>query len=243
MPERPDQPGPAKPLRTWRPMALWTAAILAALGLAWFTGAVALPLYQVHAAARRCAQHEGGKGEGIEISFSAIEELGGETQAAARLRVYLRLPRWVAKHKDGAMVMLGSCGRPAVPALIEVLRDPDRSLHSSAANSLGLMGIEAPEAVPALVEALTEPHDNARAGAAWALGEIRTEPDKAVPALARALGDKYWPVCSNAASALGKYGQAARGAIPALTTALGDERHEVRASAAEALKQIRSEKK
>lgn len=34
----------AKPVRTWRPMILWTAAILLALGLAWFVGAVALPL-------------------------------------------------------------------------------------------------------------------------------------------------------------------------------------------------------
>jgi hypothetical protein len=31
---------PAKPLRTWRPMILWTAAILLALGLAWFVAAV-----------------------------------------------------------------------------------------------------------------------------------------------------------------------------------------------------------
>jgi hypothetical protein len=38
MPEVTDQP--AKPLRTWRPMVLWTAGILLALGSAWFATAV-----------------------------------------------------------------------------------------------------------------------------------------------------------------------------------------------------------
>jgi hypothetical protein len=38
---------PAPPLRTWRPMAAWTGAILLALGLAWFVGAVVVPVWQV----------------------------------------------------------------------------------------------------------------------------------------------------------------------------------------------------
>jgi hypothetical protein len=45
MPEAAEQP--AKPRRTWLPMTLWTAGILLALGLAWFVGAVVVPVWQV----------------------------------------------------------------------------------------------------------------------------------------------------------------------------------------------------
>ena len=47
MPDVAEQP--AKPIRTWRPMVLWIAGILLALGLAWFVGAVVVPVYQTHA--------------------------------------------------------------------------------------------------------------------------------------------------------------------------------------------------
>lgn len=38
MPDVAEQP--AKPLRTWRPMAVWTAGILLALGLVWFVASI-----------------------------------------------------------------------------------------------------------------------------------------------------------------------------------------------------------
>ncbi|GEM_PF-229133 len=45
---------PAPPLRTWRPMAAWTAGILLALGLACFVGAVVRPMtMSIHEAAQR----------------------------------------------------------------------------------------------------------------------------------------------------------------------------------------------
>ena len=42
MPDVAEQP--AKPVRTWRPMALWSAGILLVLGLLWFIGAVVVVL-------------------------------------------------------------------------------------------------------------------------------------------------------------------------------------------------------
>ena len=80
--------------------------------------------------------------------------------------------------KDGdplriaAMQALGAFGRaaaPAVPALLDALRDPDMRIRWFAIESLALIGPEAKAAVPALIEALRS-RDVAAAGVLRGVG-------------------------------------------------------------------------
>jgi len=112
-PTLPETPAPP---RTWRPMLLWTAAILAAAALAWLIGT----------AADRTRQWRQVRGvvEGLrgrhdldppptlpaEASYQgAVQELGGPERAAPRLRRYLALPPRLAPHQDLAAELLARC--------------------------------------------------------------------------------------------------------------------------------------
>ncbi|MBN2130871.1 MAG: hypothetical protein JW741_15320, partial [Sedimentisphaerales bacterium] len=48
---------PPSPRRTWVPMTLWASSILLALGLAWFVGAVVVPVWRVRRCVTAYAQH------------------------------------------------------------------------------------------------------------------------------------------------------------------------------------------
>ena len=79
----------------------------------------------------------------------------------------------------------------AIPALIETLRDPDRSVRFFATLTLKEMGADASNAVPALAKIVgdngvgTDQHS--RAAAAYALGKIGPTARNALPALKKAL--------------------------------------------------------
>jgi hypothetical protein len=139
----------SKPLRTWRPMAAWTAAILLALGLAWFVGAVAVPVWQVRSALPTpyqldwrgpVEQAENGPlaEEGNQLmrvwgfEKRAIDRLGGCERAVRRLSFYLRAPRWLAPDKLHAFRFLVWCEQPARPAILEAMEDPDPSIRLAA---------------------------------------------------------------------------------------------------------------
>ncbi len=110
------QGGPARPVRTWRPMILWSGGIVLALGLTWFTGAVVVPYWQVRSFVKSQT-----------TKMPAWERLGGERRACERLRRYICLPDPLATNRDWAVQLLAQhCdgGADAVTALLHDERTP-----------------------------------------------------------------------------------------------------------------------
>ena len=102
-----------------------------------------------------------------------------------------------------ALVNIGS---PAVPSLIEALKNQDHNLRWHAASVLGDLGTEAAPAVPALTTALQDEDGQVRLYATLALGNIGTAAKAAVPSLMAALQDKEQYVRIYVPSALRKIG-------------------------------------
>ena len=155
------------------------------------------------------------------------------------------IPQLIEILKDGNWFVyetarhgLTSFGELAVPALIDLLQDPDPDYHWSAADVLGDIGPAAEAAVPALARALEDSDEDVRSAAASALGNIGPAAEAAVPALARALEDPDDDVRSAVASTLGSIGPAAGAAVPALIGALDDSDVYVRSYAAAALGEL-----
>ena len=135
-----------------------------------------------------------------------------------------------------AAYALGSIGEPAIPMLIEALRQESKTAWnrnidrgdftnpSQLDTIYGLAAMGEP-AVPALTEVLGDDTNWwARAGAAAALGCMGEPAHGAVPALIEVLKDDSEWVRRNAADTLGNIGPSARSAVPALIEALGDDR-------------------
>lgn len=101
-----------------------------------------------------------------------------------------------------ASLLLGSIGRPAVPVLIEALKDGDRDVRTAAAAALISIGPEARFAVGTLVRALRDEDYFVRWNSVVALGEIGDK--EAVPALMETLTDENIDVRKAAADALEK---------------------------------------
>jgi HEAT repeat protein len=127
---------------------------------------------------------------------------------------------------------MGPAARPAVPALVEALRDADDVTRVLVAEVLGRIGPGAAAAVPALAEALREPDDPISRTAAGALEQIGPV---SVPALLGALHDQDSGVRVRAARALGAIDHRSPAAVAALTEAIRDPEAGVRVRAAEAL--------
>jgi HEAT repeat protein len=227
MPEPADQLTP--PLRTWRPMAAWTGAILLALGLAWFLASETVVLYRAHAILCQKASLS---------PEESLRRLGGPERAARTLTLYLRLPGWWANQREMAVYLLGRCGKAAVPALIRALSDPSPYVQVAAASTLSNLAGESSAVVPALLESLGDPAPELRAVAAHALGAVGRGQPAVVPALIRTLDDPEPRVRYFAAAGLGRLGQEAAGAVPALLAKLTDPEGEVRKMAVVALGQI-----
>jgi hypothetical protein len=231
MPEPSDQP--AKPLRTWRPMVLWTAGLLLVLGLVWFVAAaVVAPVWEVRNWVG-CA----------ELSpDETVAELGGPEHAARKLAMYMRMPKGLAPDRKGASKLLAAClksgASSAAAPLCRALADPDPKVRADTAWALGDINAAAVGTLPALINSLADGNDWVRHAAARALGRIGTEAWPAVPALARALRDSAWHVRFRAAVALMCIGPAAAPATPELAKALGDPEAAVRQWAAKALEAI-----
>ncbi|ABA23115.1 Predicted signal transduction protein containing Nacht domain [Trichormus variabilis ATCC 29413] len=119
--------------------------------------------------------------------------------------------------------------KAAVDRLLELLKDSESNVRSSAANALGRIGTET--AIPGLLELLKDSESNVRSSAANALGNIGTE--TAIPGLLELLKDSESNVRSSAAFALVRIGTEA--AIPGLLELLKDSESNVRSSAAFAL--------
>jgi HEAT repeat protein len=149
-----------------------------------------------------------------------------------------------------ALGEMGPEALSAVPALTEVLKDPQLAPYHPY-YALALLKIDRQTyklAVPILVEALEGKGPTARLSeqaaatfrkqAASALGPSAMEAQDALMALARALEDVDAGVRQEAANALGEVGAPARQALPALRKALTDPDEGVRSEASRALKKI-----
>jgi hypothetical protein len=180
---------PAGPPRTWRPVVLWTAGILLALGLAWFVGAVVVPVWRVR-------ETLSGMSEGRLGVTEAIDRLGGPRLAAKLLTHYMRLP--LTSDSRGLVVLLLACSLPEGTEIIaDNLNSGPVKMRRCLAQSLNVVVEEEqedsfgrvisvrewrPEAtvvLPALERALKDGDAHVRAAAVSALKNIRgQEPPK-----------------------------------------------------------------
>jgi HEAT repeat protein len=132
-----------------------------------------------------------------------------------------------------ALKQIGPDAKPAVPALIEVVKkykEPAQLAKLQAIAALGKIGSGAKEAVPILIDVTKEkpPTSAARLAAVTALGQIGPEAKAAVPTLIDLLGEeetKAGPIRLEAARALGLIGSAAgEEAISALVALLDNKK-------------------
>ena len=142
--------------------------------------------------------------------------------------------RWLAN--EGFRV-LGEEAEPAIPVLIEMLKDRDEVGVPVTTDALMAIG---PKAFLAIICALTNQDYRIRIGALFALEEAapKVSPAIVVPVLVERLTDTNAVVRSLAVFTLGKYASAAKAAIPGLLKALNDPNTERRSDVAKALKQI-----
>jgi HEAT repeat protein len=129
---------------------------------------------------------------------------------------------------------LGEAGAPAVPTLIEKLKDESEWMRRQAAWALGSIGAPAAEATSSLIDALRDRDWGVRLSAALVLGIV--ESVEAVPMLVHTLGDPKSDVRQSVVWALGQIGTVE--AIRALINALDDLDYEVSESAEQALGNI-----
>lgn len=173
------------------------------------------------------------------VQCAAAEALGriGDESGVQPLAEALAHP--TATVRAAAARALGAYGenaRPAVPALVPLLRDSDEDVRHAAGDALGRTGELPHEATAALVEGLANPDTHVQVQTAEALAKIGETAAEAAPALAAALENGNELVRAKAAEALGKMGEtAAEAAVPTLIRALRDDDGWVSAVAAEAL--------
>jgi HEAT repeat protein len=206
---------PAKPPRTWRPMAAWSAAIIAFLGVT-FAAAKVFPAYRSVNQALQGLQDRHVRDEA-----TAIGLLDGPDAASSAITIYLHIPGREPTKCKLAIEVLGECGSPAVPELLRLLHDSDPEMRLAAAGAIARCGPEAKGACGALRAALTDGHAPVRAMAAAALTNIGVE-DDATADLLEAAADKDLDVEVREAAvfALNSYEPRAERTIPALRVML-----------------------
>jgi HEAT repeat protein len=157
------------------------------------------------------------------------------------------LDQWIddLKNKDPAkrelalsMIKLyGSGARPAVPAVIRTMGDPDMALRVNAIIALGFIGMNNEHVntgVTALTRALGDNQGIVRYQAAMALGRLGVDAKSAIPALLNTVSDKAsWEIRQAGAFALGTVAVDKKAApemrvIKALLGALRDSSYQVR---------------
>jgi len=127
-------------------------------------------------------------GTGIILVMFVSSALADKKDDIARLMKELKSKD--VKTRISAADDLGHIGQvkksytePAVPALIEALRDPDAGVRKAAATAVGKIDPDVKVAVPALTDALKDKAPPVRQAAAGALGLIGPDAKDAIPAL------------------------------------------------------------
>jgi HEAT repeat protein len=157
-------------------------------------------------------------------AFPALRKGVSDPVAAARLQAV------------EALETMGPAAGPAVPELIQALRDPNLLVRWAAARALGKIGPEqAAAAVGPLGRLLFDPDLDVDLAAATALERFGPLARGAVPQLVRALGASDEQKRLAVIRTLTSIGTDAAPAIPALAVALSDPETMVRRQAAELL--------
>lgn len=163
-----------------KPAILCIAAILLMGGVAVFVGTVVVPLVKVH---RMLTEVERWIHPGTTQPPPAppadyfLKQLGGREWATPHLLRYRRLALWLAPHQDAALYLLAGCGKPALPAFVDLLENgKEDGYRAYAAGWIGGLGPDGRDAVPALTNALKDDSEDVRKAAAEALRKIRGEP-------------------------------------------------------------------
>jgi HEAT repeat protein len=133
--------------------------------------------------------------------------------------------------------LLGEDAQAALPAIANVLCDPDRFVRWAAARSIGHIGPrQAPFAVVGLGKLLADPDDNVRLAASATLEAMGPEAKEAMPSLIQAIGSGDAETRVAAIYILAGIGaENVAGAVPALIGALSAEDARVRRAAADML--------
>ncbi len=152
-----------------------------------------------------------------------------------------------ARRAAGVLAGLGPEAEPAVPKLIEALKDERFRLRLAAANALGSIGPKARSAVEPLGRALreTKVYSIPLVHVSFSLGESAREAledigPASIPMLLKALDDSDPYVRAHAALALGSISANDMQCVPALTALLSDENTSVRIPAIQALADFES---
>jgi HEAT repeat protein len=124
------------------------------------------------------------------IGPEAVEQLGLELNNTNYTR------RRVAV---GALVFIGPPAKPAIPALINCLKDPYAGVQANAARALGRIGVPSPEIVKSLVECFGDPDVEVRCSAEAAVTEFG---NPAIPTLSALLNDPDESIRKGARKAL-----------------------------------------
>ena len=169
-------------------------------------------------------QLSGGGSEAIAVLSELVTARGGSRWQAAEVR-------WRAAEILGGM---GPAAEPAIPVLMQGLKDEDPHVRAVVAMALPAAGAPAGEAVPALTELLDT---DIRLAASRALSEYGPQAQPALEKLVGILSDKGFDseIRWNAARTLGKLRTAGLDALPVLVEHLQDGEPTVREHAAEAI--------
>ena len=138
--------------------------------------------------------------------------------------------------RDKAMAVcawLGTNAAPALPHLIELLRDPDPNVRASVVCTLGNVGSET--AIPRLIESAKDANILVRCFALPALGKFAGKSDAVVPALIEGARDPNASVRFQAVIALERFAGSSAAVVPQLLKALEDTDASIRPYAARAL--------
>jgi len=181
------------------------------------------------------------KDKSAKVRAAAALALGGRMVPHSKVAVLvlaeaLRDPEpGVREAAAKALKDLGDHAQPALPQLIEVLRDPkaDRFTRTYAVQLVAKLGAGGDAALQILAATFAEKDGppSVRIAAAEALGRYGPAAEPAVPVLAASLKSGPVPVRRAAAAALYKIGAAALSAWPEVKVALRDDDAAVRSEA------------
>lgn len=134
--------------------------------------------------------------------------------------------------------ILTKIGHPAVPYLIEGLKNQNDRIRVVAALSLGRIKPVVKESIPVLIGTLNDKSNYVKISAINALGAMGPDAKEVVPTLIETLNDKDSSVRISAINALGEMGPDDKEAVPVLIKFLENKNENIRESTAEALGKI-----